>query len=159
APFVSGEALLTFNSQVAPALVNGIIPDQEKNMTALASKVVEGKLSSLKSGSFRIILGEELARRLNVSVGDKVTVVTPEMSLTPAGVLPRFKRFTVIGIFNAGSGFGFDAALAYTHLADAQKLYGAGNMVTCIHLSLENVFQAPEMTQMLLSKLSSSAYI
>ncbi len=159
APYVNGEALLTFNNLVAPALINGIIPDQEKNMTALASKVVEGKLSSLKSGTFGIILGEELAKRLNASLGDKVTVVTPEMSLTPAGVLPRFKRFTVVGIFNAGSGFGFDVALAYTHLNDAQKLYATGNMISGIHLSLNNVFQAPEMSKLLAAKLSSTAYI
>ncbi len=159
APFVNGEALLTFNSQVAPALVNGILPEQEKRMTALAEKVVQGKLSALKPGTFGIILGEELARRLNVSVGDKVTAVTPQMSLTPAGVVPRFKRFTVVGIFNAGSGFGFDAALAYTNLTDAQKLYGVGSLISGIHISLENVFSAPQMSKVLAGKLSPSAYI
>lgn len=159
APFVNGEALLTFNSQVAPALVNGILPEQEKRMTALSEKVVQGKLSALKSGTFGIILGEELAKRLNVSVGDKVTAVTPQMSLTPAGVVPRFKRFTVVGIFNAGSGFGFDAALAYTNLSDAQKLYGVGSLISGIHVTLDNVFSAPQMSKLLASRLSPSAYI
>lgn len=159
APFVNGEALLTFGSQVAPALVNGILPEQEMHITALAEKVVEGKLSALKSGTFSIILGEELAKRLNVSVGDLVTAVTPQMSLTPAGVIPRFKRFKVVGIFNAGSGFGFDAALAYTNLSDAQKLYGVGNLISGIHISLQNVFSAPQMSKELTAKLSSSAYI
>jgi len=159
APFVSGEALLTFNSRVAPAMVNGIEPEQEKNITALSDKVVEGKLSALKPGTFGIVLGEELAKRLNVSLGDKLTVVTPETTLTPAGVVPRFKRFTVVGIFNAGSGFGFDAALAYTNLSDAQRLYGFGNLVSGIHVSLENVFTAPKMTKDLINTLSPSAYI
>ncbi len=159
APFVNGEALLTFGPQVAPALVNGILPEQEKNITALSEKVVEGKLASLKSGTFSIVLGEELAKRLNVRVGDKVTAVTPQMSLTPAGVVPRFKRFKVVGIFNAGSGFGFDAALAYTNLSDAQKLYGVGNLISGIHISLQNVFSAPQMSKDLAVKLSSTAYI
>jgi len=159
APFVSGEALLTFNSQVAPALVNGILPQQEKKITALAEKVVRGQLADLRPGTFGLILGEELAHRLNVVVGDKVTAVTPQMSLTPAGVIPRFKRFTVVGIFNAGSGFGFDAALAYTSLSDAQKLYGVGNLISGIHVSLENVFAAPQMSKILASRLSPTAYI
>ncbi len=159
APYVNGEALLTFGSQVAPALINGIVPEQEKNITALSEKIVKGKLSLLQPGTFSLILGEELAKRLNVVVGDKVTAVTPQMSLTPAGVVPRFKRFKVVGIFNAGSGFGFDAALAYTHLSDAQKLYGVGNLVSGIHISLKNVFLAPQMSEELARKLSPSAYI
>lgn len=159
APFVNGEALLTFGPQVAPVLLNGILPEEEKKITAISEKVVLGKLSDLMPGKFTIILGEELAKRLNVSVGDKVTAVTPQMSLTPAGVVPRFKRFTVVGIFNAGSGFGFDAALAFTHLNDAQKLYGVGKLVSGIHVSLQNVFAAPQMSKDLSLKLSSSAYI
>jgi len=159
APFVSGEALLTFGSQVAPVLLNGIIPDEEKHITVIAEKLVVGKLSYLAPGQFGIVLGEELAKRLSASIGDKVTVVTPQMSLTPAGVIPRFKRFTVVGIFNAGSGFGFDAALAFTHLQDAQKLYGIGSLVSGIHISLKDVFSAPQFSEDLATRLSPTAYI
>jgi len=159
APFVNGEALLTFGSQVAPVLLTGIVPQEEKNITAIGQKIVEGKLDELNSGHFNIVLGEELARRLNVTLGDKVTAITPQMSLTPAGVIPRFKRFTVVGIFNAGSGFGFDVAMAFTHLNDAQKLYGLNNLVSGIHVSLDNVFAAPQMTQTLMSQLTPTAYI
>lgn len=159
APFVNGEALLTFGSQVAPVLLNGILPEQEKNITEISNKIVNGKFTALKPGQFNILLGEELAKRLNVSLGDKVVVVTPQMSLTLAGVVPRFKRFTIVGIFNAGSGFGFDAGLAFTHLQDAQKLYGSGNLVTGLHVSIQDVFAAPVIAKHLAAILSPGAYI
>lgn len=159
APFVNGEALLTFGSRVAPVLLNGISPDQEKNITAIADKVTQGKLSALVPGQFGIILGEELAKRLDAPLGSKVTVITPQMSLTPTGVVPRFKRFTVVGIFNAGSGFGFDASLAFTDLHDAQKLYALGSLVSGIHISLQDVFAAPKVSALLIKHLDPSAYV
>jgi lipoprotein-releasing system permease protein len=159
APFVNGEALLTYGSQVAPVLLSGILPEQEKRITAIADKVIKGRLSGLKPGQFNIVLGEELARRLNVTLGDKVTLVTPQMSLTPAGVVPRFKRFTVVGVFSAGSGFGFDMSLAYTNLQDAQRLYGLGNLVSGIHVSIKDVFSAPSISQEISGLLTANAYV
>lgn len=159
APFVNGEALLSYGSAVAPVLLNGIDPEEEKKITALADKVVVGKLTDLKPGGFGIILGEELARRLNVTPGDKVTLITPQMSLTPAGVVPRFKRFMVVGIFNAGAGFGFDASMAFTSLQDAQKLYGLGSLVTGLHVSIKDAFLAQRLTKEISAKLTPSAYV
>lgn len=159
APFVSGQVLLTHEGSVQPALLNGIEPANEKNITELSHKMVQGNLDQLTSDSFGVILGEELADRLNASIGDKVTVLTPQVSLTPAGVIPRFKRFNVIGIFRAGTGFGFDSNLAYINLNDGQKLMQLGGSVTGIHASIKNVYAAPIITQQLTQALGENARV
>src|SRR3990167_4607881 len=104
APFVTGEVLLSYSGSVQAALLSGVLPDEERKVTQLADKMVQGKITDLQAGKFGIVLGEELAGIIHESVGDKVTVVTPQVSMSPAGVIPRFKRFTVVGIFRAGSG-------------------------------------------------------
>ncbi len=147
APFVSAEVLITHDGAVQPALLDGVSPAAEKNITAVAEKMVQGNFIQLQNSSFGIILGEDLANRLDAIVGDKVTVVTPQVSLTPAGVIPRFKRFTVVGIFKAGSGFGFDSSLAYINLPDAQKLMQLNHAVTGLHASLKNVYNAPKVAE------------
>lgn len=159
APFVTGQVLLTSARHVQPAMVNGVDPMEEGRISELPSKVVEGKLSQLLPGSFGIILGEELADRLGVMLGDKVTMVTPEVSVSPAGVVPRFKRFTVTGVFRAGGGFGFDSMLAFINLHDAQKLFQLGESVSGLHVALKDVFLAQDATSMLASVLSPSARI
>ncbi len=159
APFVTGQVLITNDGVVQPAILDGIDPALEKNITELPQKMVQGKLDQLTAGGFGIILGEELADRLNASVGDKITVVTPEVSLTPAGVIPRFKRFTLIGIFRAGSGFGFDGTLAFIHLQDAQKLIQLGTSVSGIHASIKNVYAAPQISEQLAMQLGPNTRI
>ncbi len=159
APFVSGQVLLTSSGLVQPAMINGIVPDEEKKISEVSTKMVQGKLSDLIPGDFGIILGEDLANRLDVILGDKVTVVTPQVSLSPAGVIPRFKRFTVTGIFRAGSGFGFDAMLAYINLTDAQKLFALGQNVSGLHVNIKDVYAAPQFTQKLSKQLTPTARI
>lgn len=159
APFVTGEVLLNNSGSTQPAVISGILPDEEKNVSEVANKMVEGKLSNLQPGEFGIVLGENLAGALNAKIGDKITVVTPKLSLSPAGAIPRFKRFVVVGIFSAGSGFGFDRSLGFVHLNDVQKLLGLENNVTGLHLSVNDVFKAPAIAQDLRRQLTSSASI
>lgn len=159
APFVNAEVLLSFGGSVQAALLNGIVPDQEKNITQIADKMVAGKLTDLKPGEFGMILGENLAGALRANVGDKVTVVTPQVSMSPAGVIPRFKRFTVVGIFRAGSGFGFDRGLGYVQLQDAQKLMVLGKLVTGLHVATVNPYASPLLAQQMSHDLSSLATI
>ncbi|EKD71351.1 MAG: hypothetical protein ACD_46C00203G0002 [uncultured bacterium] len=159
APFATGEVLLNYGGSVQPAMLNGILPEEEKNVTELAQKMVQGKLVDLQAGKFGIVLGENLASALDARVGDKVTVVTPQISLSPAGVIPRFKRFTVVGIFRAGSGFGFDRGMSFIHLTDAQKLLGLGENVTGLHVNVKDVFAAPELSNDLMTQLSPSASV
>ncbi len=159
APFVTGEVLLSYGGAVQPAMINGILPEEEQRVSELANKMVEGKLSDLKAGEFGVVLGENLAYRLMAKVGDKITVVTPQVSLSPAGVIPRFKRFTVIGIFRAGSGFGFDAGLGFVQLKDAQKLLGLGSNVTGLHLNITEVFAAQQIARQLMDDLDPTASV
>ncbi len=159
APFVEAQVLLTNAGTVQPAIVSGILPDEEKNMSALSQKLIAGQLSSLTSNSFNIVLGSDLADRLGVQVGDKVTVVTPEMSLSPAGVMPRFKRFTVTGLFHVGSGFGFDGGYGFINLGDAQKLMKLGADVTGIHATMTNVYNAPTLSRTIANDLGANARV
>jgi lipoprotein-releasing system permease protein len=159
APYVEGQVLLTSSGLVQPALIRGIIPADEAKISELKEKVVAGKLDSLTPHSFGIILGEDLANRLDLLVGDKVTVVTPEMSMSPAGVIPRFKRFTVTGIFKAGGGFGFDAMLAFINMSDAQKLLEMSTAVSGIHVNIKDVYAAQQVSDELRRGLSPTARI
>lgn len=159
APYINGEVLLNFGDSVQPALVNGILPSNEQHVSAVYRKMVAGQLTNLQPGKFGIVLGENLAAALGAVMGDKVTVVTPQVSLSPAGVIPRFKRFTVVGIFRAGNGFGFDRSMGFIALSDAQKLLGYGNKITGFHLSIDDVYKAPQIANELSSMLTPSASI
>lgn len=159
APFATGEVLLSYGGGVQAALLTGVIPEEESKVTQLADKMVQGKLTDLQTGKFGIVLGEDLAGVLHATVGDKVTVVTPQMSMSPAGVIPRFKRFTVVGIFRAGSGFGFDRTMGFINLTDAQKLLALGGNVTGLHVAVEDPYYSPLLAQKIMSELSTSATV
>lgn len=156
APFVTGEVLLNNSGYTQPAILSGILPDEEKKVSEVSTKMSEGQLTDLEAGTFGIVLGEALAASLNAKIGDKITVVTPQVSFSPAGMVPRYKRFTLVGTFRAGSGFGFDKSLGFIHLNDAQKLLNLGSNVTGLHLKTENVFAAPQIASNLRTHLTST---
>jgi len=122
APFIASQALLANGDTLRGVLVRGIVPAEEVRITDLAAKLRDTTLATLQPGAWRIVLGAELARQLGVRPGDAVTLVAPSGQVTPAGVLPRLKQFTVAGTFEAGH-YEYDSALAWIHLEDAQKLY------------------------------------
>ena len=138
APYVGGQGLLTHDGQVLPIMLTGILPSEEESITHLNDKLLIGNMSALQH--FGIILGRGLALNLGVSIGDKVTIMVPEASVTPAGMIPRFKRFTVAGVFTAGTGFNFDTKLAFINLNDAQKLMQLGDDITGLRLKIKNVY-------------------
>jgi lipoprotein-releasing system permease protein len=159
APFASGQGMLTSQDNVYPALINGVLASQEKSVSKISQKMVVGSFTDLKAGKFGIILGATLANNLGAMLGSKVTVVTPEATISPAGILPNFKRFTVVGIFHAGNGFGFDTQLAYINLKDAQALFEMNDAVTGIQLKINNLYAAPTITQKIASAVSSDYFI
>lgn len=159
APFVLGEILISNADSVQPAMMTGILPKQERTITELDNKMVRGDLSALQAKKFGIVLGENLADRLRVDLGDKVTVITPQVSLSPAGVIPRFKRFTVIGVFRAGNGFGFDGGLSFINLNDAQKLLGLGENISGLHVNIDDIFKAPQLANQLKQQLNENANV
>lgn len=159
APYVSGEVMLTNEGLVSPVMLLGVDPKAEQRISQLANKMIAGNLSDLYAGGYNVILGEELAARLNAVVGDKITVITPQVSLSAAGVIPRFKRFRVSGIFYAGSGFGFDNSFAFIHLTDAQKLFLMGTAISGIHVNIQNVYAASNISEQLAQRLGPSARV
>lgn len=147
APYVGGQGLLVHEGQVLPIILTGVMPDKEENITHLKDKLLAGSIADLNH--FGMILGKGLADSLGVMIGDKVTVMIPQATVTPAGMVPRFKRFTVVGVFSAGSGFNFDTKMAFINIEDAQKLLQLGNDVSGIKMKINDVYQAPELSERL----------
>jgi lipoprotein-releasing system permease protein len=139
APYVESRGLLANGERVAGALVRGILPEEEVKAVGLSSRMRQGSLSELTGRGFRIVLGAALARELGVQPGDKVVLMAPEGSATPAGFAPRMRRFTVSGIFDSGM-YEFDRGLALIHLEDAARLYRLGDRVSGLRLALEDPF-------------------
>lgn len=125
APFVAAQALIARGDLLRGAVVRGIEPAAEATVTELAARLRDTTLASLRPGEWQIVLGGELARQLGVFVGDRVTLVAPTGQVTPAGVVPRLRQFTVGGVFESGH-FDYDSALALIHLDDAAALFRTG---------------------------------
>ncbi len=121
APFVETQGMLVGEGVMRPSVIRGILPGQEEQVSDIAKQVKAGSLDALKPGSFNIVLGYALARSLNVGIGDKVTMLLAKGQVTPAGLLPRSRSFTVAGMFEAGH-FEFDAALSFIHIQDAERM-------------------------------------
>jgi len=155
APYIQKEGMLIRGQQVNGTLIRGILPAEEPAVSAVATKMVAGSLEALAPGEFGTVLGIDLARILGVTVGEKVTLVTPTANVSPAGVLPRLKRFTVVGLFEVGM-YEYDSALALTHLEDAQRLFRMGDEVTGVRLKLEDLFLAPRVSRELAASLPGS---
>ncbi|MDP2026289.1 lipoprotein-releasing ABC transporter permease subunit [Sulfuriferula sp.] len=146
APYVMGQGLLAYDQAVQGAVVRGIVPNLENGVTDVGRKMRVGSLSALRPGEWGIVLGAELARTLAVGLGDKVTVITPQGQITPAGMVPRLKQFTVVGIFQVGM-FEYDSGLALIDLQDAQKLFRTGDHVSGVRLKLDDLYRAPAVAR------------
>jgi lipoprotein-releasing system permease protein len=142
APYVDGQALLVYAAQLSGAELRGIDPIAEDKVSGVGGTMIEGELGSLAPGDFNIVIGVELADVLDVGVGDKVTVTLAEGIVTPAGVVPRTKRFVVSGLYRVGM-YEFDRRLAFINIEDAQKLYRKRGAVTGVRLAVDDIFRAP----------------
>lgn len=155
APFVEGQAMLSQGSRVRGTLVRGVDPQLEGNVSTIGDKIVQGQFDNLKPGEFGIILGKDLAIAMGVTTGDKITMITPHVTPTPAGVMPRLKRLNVVGIFEIGM-YEYDSALAIMNINDAAKLFRIPDRVTGLRLKLDDVYQAPRIIRELLYTLPAS---
>ncbi|MBD8655418.1 lipoprotein-releasing ABC transporter permease subunit [Oxalobacteraceae sp. CFBP 13730] len=143
APFVETQGLLVRDGIMRPSIVRGVLPGVEDNVSTVAKQIRAGSFDALKPGSFNIVLGYALARALGVGMGDKVTMVLAQGQVTPAGMVPRTRSFTVAGIFEAGH-FDFDAALSFVHIEDAQRLERQG-APSGLRLRIANMREAPQV--------------
>ncbi|MFP5381679.1 MAG: lipoprotein-releasing ABC transporter permease subunit [Gammaproteobacteria bacterium] len=158
APYVNAQGMLANGDLVRGAIIRGVLPEMETGVADFARHMKAGRLTDLRPGEFGIVLGAELARALNVYPGEKVVLLTPQGNITPAGVMPRVKQFTVTGIFEAGM-FEYDSGLALIHLQDAQKLLRLGDDVSGVRLKLAELFRAPFVTRDLGAVLSGAYYL
>jgi lipoprotein-releasing system permease protein len=158
APYVQGEAMLRMSGALSGTLIRGVLPEAEDTVSTVGAHMKEGRLEDLAAGEYRIVLGSEIARALGVRPGDKVDLMIPQASITPAGVVPRFRRFTVSGTFEIGM-YEFDRGLVLIHLADAQALYRLGDGVTGVRLKLHDLFKAPRVSRDVADALGGVYYV
>ena len=152
APYVQGESMLSQGKRVSGALIRGVLPGMEGGVSDVVSHINGGDLTLLEAGEYNIILGSELAIVLGVGVGDSVTVVSPQVTIGPTGILPRLRRFKVVGIFEVGM-FEYDRGVALVHIKDAARLFSLDDNVTGLRLKLEDIYDAPRLARELSAQL------
>ena len=146
APFVESQVMLVNGQNVSGAILRGVLPDQEPEVSDVGDHMIAGRLGDLQPGEFGIVLGRELAYALGANVGDQVTVVTPQVTITPAGSVPRMKRFTVVGLFEVGMGE-YDRGVGLMHLEDGATLQRLGDAVSGVRLKLDDMDEAPRVSR------------
>jgi len=147
APYIEREAMLQ-GSRVSGAILRGVIPETEPQVSEISTRIVEGDWNALKPGEFGIVLGRELALWSGARLGGSVIVYAPQTRATPAGVVPQMRRFKVVGIFNAGMQE-YDRGMAFIHMQDAAKLFRMGEGVTGVRLKLDDMFQSRNVARQL----------
>lgn len=158
APNVMGQGMLTFGDKVKGVMVRGVLPEFENEVTDIDSKMVVGQLSDLVAGEYQVILGSELAYSLGVSIGDKVMLVAPQGKVTPMGMMPRLKRFEVVGLFEVGM-FEYDSGLAIVHMTDAQKVFKFHDAVSALQLRLDDMFVIPTVRKDIARNIEQVLYM
>lgn len=157
APYVDAQALLTRQDTVSGVALRGVEPSLEPEVSDIGKEMKAGRLTDLVPGQFNIVLGADLAQNLGVTVGDKITLVAPEGSMTPAGMLPRLKQFTVAGVFESGH-YEYDSTLALINIQDAEALFRL-RAPTGVRLRLADMQRAPQVAHDLARTLSGDLYI
>ncbi|MFZ3206458.1 MAG: lipoprotein-releasing ABC transporter permease subunit [Pseudomonas sp.] len=158
APFSQMQGLLTHEGKVQKVLINAVDPVEEAKVSIIGDFFQQGRLQDLEAGAFGIVIGDKAAAKLGVSLGDKITFVAPEVTVTPAGMFPRLKRFTVVGIFHVGAGE-IDGYVAMTHVQDLARLQRRqADQVQGIRLKVADLFQAPRTAWALAQTLGEREY-
>jgi lipoprotein-releasing system permease protein len=152
APYIQAEGMMIYRSNVHGVIFRGIDPQTERAVSKVAEHMVQGRLENLQAGEFGIVLGKGLARSLGVDVGEKVTVVTPSANITPAGVMPRLKRFTVVGIFEVGY-HEYDSSVSLLHLDDAARVFRLDDKVSGVQIQVKDLLQVLPVTKALRGEL------
>lgn len=155
APYIDGNVMLNRPGMIRNAKLTAIDPILEARVSSIASHIVSGDFSQLEAGKYRVVVGDLLARYLGVRVGDKISIMLPKVTVTPVGVYPRVKRFTVVAIFSVGAQLDSDSV--FIHLNDGQKLFQYGQGVKGIRVQFDDVFAANEYLDSIAKNLSEDA--
>lgn len=156
APFTQLQGMLTAYGQVSGIMVTGIDPNYEKNVSIVDQHMVAGSIDQLKAGEFGIVLGKQMTDALGLGLNDSITLVLPEATASPAGVVPRFKRFKIVGIFSIGAEV--DSMMGYIALNDASTLLRLPDGAQGIRMKLDDIFLAPEVAKQISQQLSGNFY-
>jgi lipoprotein-releasing system permease protein len=157
-PYIEARAMLAAGEKLAGAQLRGIDPQQEQKLGGLASTLTSGSITDLAAGAYRVILGEALASELGVAVGGTVVLIAPEGTVTPTGIVPRMRRFTVAGLFRSGM-YEYDRGLALLNATDAAKLLRMGDAMSGVRLQLADPLAAPRMVRELALGLGGGYYV
>jgi len=161
APYVEGEALLIGEREdgaSSAVTVRGVDPALERQVSAIGERMQSGRLDALEPGAFRVLLGAEVAGRLGVATGDTVVLAIAQGTVTPAGVVPRMRRFTVAGVFYSGM-YEIDAGLALVHLQDAARLFRTGSDATGLRLAVRDPMLAPSVSREVAQALGGGFWV
>jgi len=142
APYIQAEGMLSAQGQVSGALIRGVLPELEKDVSQVGEHIKFGSMEALRSGAYGVVLGKELAASLGAGMGDRVTLITPQASVTPAGVMPRLRRLQVVGIFEVGM-YEYDRGTAFMHLEDTARVFQYEDAVTGLRLRMDDMMRAP----------------
>jgi lipoprotein-releasing system permease protein len=153
APYVEGQALI-LSDTMHGVTIRGVLPELEPSVSDVVTKVKQGSFNSLVAGEFNVVIGKDLAAALDAKLGDKITLAVPQGQVTPAGLTPRLKSFTVTGIFEAGH-YEYDIGVVYVHMTDAEKLFRM-DAPTGIRLRVDDLLQAPAIARELSGTLSGN---
>ena len=157
APYVSGQAMLTHEDSVRGVVVRGISPRVEPSVSDFLAQQKAPIAERLVPGEFGLLIGRELARQLMVDAGDRLTLIAPQGTMTPAGVVPRLRQFTVVGVFESGH-YEYDSTLVLMHIEDAARLFRVDG-VSGVRLKTSDMLAAPQIAVELSRTLSGDLYI
>jgi lipoprotein-releasing system permease protein len=157
APYIEGEGMLRHGEKLSGTLLRGVLPAHEPEVSDVGEHMLAGSLDDLQAGAFNLVIGKELADVLGVETGDKLDLMIPQATVTPAGVMPRFRRFTVAGVFQVGM-YEYDRSLVLMHIEDAAALYRMGTDVSGVRLKLADMFRAPRVSRALAQRLPAGTY-
>jgi lipoprotein-releasing system permease protein len=140
APYMQMQAILAYRDGMTGVKVAGVEPESEQAVSIVGQHFIQGDLQTLQQAPFNIVIGAGIAHYLGVAVGDKITLLLPDALMTPAGLIPRYKRFTVTGIFQLGAEL--DSTFAMIHLPDAAKLLRLGDTTQSVRVQFDDLFVA-----------------
>jgi len=158
APFTQAQGLLSTGSAVRGVYVRGIVPEYEAQVAEFGQHMRAGRIEDLRPGGFGIVVGVGIARALGLRPGDRVTLISPQGQVTPAGLMPRLKQFTVVGIFALDHNE-FDSALALVRMEDAQVLYRMDKTVSGVRLKVRDVDAAPRVGREIARDMPPDSYV
>ena len=159
APYIYAQGLMTNNGSVTGALVRGVLPELERNVSIVPEYMQEGRFDLLQKGQYNVVLGDGLAQTLRANIGDKITLISPQGQSTPAGLMPRLRRFTVVGMFGGLGPDGYSDNLAFVHMSDAAKLFKAKSLVSGVRVTLKDAYIARQVGAELQAQLSEHHFV